>query len=76
MDELLARASLGLVALVRARAGLEGVLSRPGSARAARAAARLRACAESLQDAADALELWANWAKLREERFGRGYGRG
>lgn len=76
VDELLARGSLALPALVRARALLESALRKPGARSAARAAACLRGCAEALQDAADALELWAGWAKLFEERFGKGRGRG
>lgn len=71
MDELLARSSLAVPVLVRARVSLEAVLRDPGARPAARAAARLRRCAEALQDAADALEMWADWAKLLEGRFGR-----
>lgn len=76
VDELLARGSLALPALVRARALLESALRKPGARSAARAAACLRGCAEALHDAADALEMWAGWAKLFEERFGRSRGRG
>jgi ribosomal protein L40E len=76
MDELLARGSLALPALVRARVLLVSVLRKPGARSAARAAACLRRCAEALHDAADALELWAGWAKLFGERFGGDRGRG
>lgn len=76
VDELLAKGSLALPALVRARALLEAALRDPDPRSVARAAARLRGCAEALHDAADALEMWADWTGLFEGRFGRGGGRG
>lgn len=71
VDDLLARVSLALVVLVRARKLVQGALAVPRSREAARVARQLRGAAEALQDAADALELWAEFARLREQRFGR-----
>lgn len=71
MEDLIARGSLALLVLVRARALLEAAVRKPDARSVGRAAARLRRSAVALEDAADALELWADWARLREERFGR-----
>lgn len=71
LDDLLARGSLAGLALVRARALLEAGLREPDAESVARAAACLRRSAVALQDAADALELWAEFARFREERFGK-----
>lgn len=75
LDDLLARGSLALPALVRARVLLQAALWDPHAGSVARAAACLRRSAVALQDAADALELWADWAELLEGRFGEGRGR-
>jgi len=71
VDDLLARVSLALVVLVRARKLVQAVLAVPRSCEAARVARQLRGAAEALHDAADALELWAEFARFREQRFGR-----
>lgn len=70
MDELLARASLARLAAARVLRVLDGLGARPESRRAMRAARSLRAAAEALHDAADALEEYA-YARFRESRFGR-----
>lgn len=69
-DELISRALESLPAARRA-AEILGTLSGHSmtSKDAARAAGELRRAASSLEDAADALELWAEYARLREGRF-------
>lgn len=71
MDELLARASLARLAAARVLGVLAGLGARPGSRRALQVARSLRAAGEALQDAADALEEYAEYARFRESRFGR-----
>lgn len=71
MDELLARATLALPVLVRAKERVRRVMRAPRSSEAFRAAWLLRRAAEELQNAADALEEFAEYSKFREERFGR-----
>lgn len=67
-DELISRALESLPAARRAVEILGSVGGGMSSKEAARAAAGLRRVASSLEDAADALELWAEYARLREER--------
>ncbi|MFZ5767225.1 MAG: hypothetical protein ACOY3F_00800 [Bacillota bacterium] len=75
MDEFLARASLARLALVRAWWLLGRAVSRNATAgQAVKASRALRRAAEALHDAADALEMWAEYARLREGRFGGGRG--
>ena len=74
MDELLARASRALPALMRGVILLDKAIAAPSSERAVAVAGALRAVARALEDAADALEEWGELAKLREGRF-RGRGR-
>lgn len=73
MEELLARASLAVIPLVRAWRVLGSVGAGPDARQARLAARALRRAAERLHDAADALEQWGEYARLREGRFrGRG----
>lgn len=70
-DELLARASLAVIPLMRASRVLVGLGVEPDALEACRATGALRRAAEPLHDAADALEEWGEYARLREGRFGR-----
>lgn len=68
-DELISRALEALPAVRRAAQALEAAGARCMSSKEAGClAAELRNAASSLEDAADALELWAEYARLREER--------
>jgi len=68
-DELISRALESLPAARRA-AEILGVVGPHcmSSKDAAQAAAELRRAASSLEDAADALGVWAEYARLKEER--------
>lgn len=70
MDELISRAVQAMPAARRAAQLLEAVGSTGMASKEAKhLAAELREVASSLEDAADALELWAEYARLREERY-------
>lgn len=71
VDDLLARASLARLALARAWFLLAAAGQGATARQAVGASRALRRAAEALHDAADALEAWAEYARLREERFGR-----
>lgn len=72
MDELLARGAMALLALVRATRLLKRAQANPDYVGVVRVARVLRRAAELLHDSADTLEMWGEWAKLREERSGAG----
>ncbi|MDI6894828.1 MAG: hypothetical protein QME70_09530 [Bacillota bacterium] len=67
-DELIDRALAVIPELQRTTEMLKGVRESMTSREARELAAELRRAAERVEDAADALELWAEYARLREER--------
>ena len=66
-DELIERALAAIPELRRTTEMLGGIRESMTSREARELAVELRRAAERVEDAADALELWAEYARLREE---------
>ncbi len=67
VEDLIGQALSCRPALRRAMELLDGLRSTPAAREATRLASELRHAAELLEDAARALDLWAEYARVRQE---------